>query len=132
MDIPTQVVDAETPAARPEDCACDVVGREGPPGHPQDPGDDPVQLPQAVEKAGQQNDYPAVALEKIIEVLLTLRVDFELAERGPSAPAANRVADAVAERGRHRYEKQEQRDAHPSVSGFQGARHEQSLPGRGD
>jgi hypothetical protein len=78
MDVATQVIGAETPAARPQERAGDVVRRESPPGHLQDPGDDPVQLPQAVEKAGQQNNYSATALEKIIEALLSLRVDLEL------------------------------------------------------
>ena len=95
MNVPTQVIGAETPAARPQDRAGDVVRRESPPRHLQNSGDDPVQLPQAVEKAGEQNNYSAAALEKIIEVLLTLRVDLELVQCHPSAPAADGVADAI-------------------------------------
>jgi len=118
MNVSTQVVSAETPAARPQERAGDVVRSESPPRHLQNSGNDTVQLPQAVEKAGQENNYSAVALEKIIEVLLSLRVDLELVQRGPSSPAADGVADAVAERGRSRYEDEEQRDAHPSLSGL--------------
>jgi len=45
MEVPTQEIASETPAARPENRARDVVRREGPPGHLQDTGDDSVQLP---------------------------------------------------------------------------------------
>jgi len=118
VNISPQVVGSQTPAASPQECAGDVVRSESPPRHLQNSGNDTVQLSQAVEKAGQENNYSAVALEKIIEVLLSLRVDLELVQRGPSAPAADGVADAVAERGRSRYEDEEQRDAHPSLSGL--------------
>src|SRR5215813_11133033 len=104
MNVSAQVVSSQTPSACPQECPGDVVRSEGPPWHPQNPGNDPVQLPQAVEKSGQQNYHAAAALEKLIEVLLSLRVDLELVQRGPAAPATNRVTDAVAQRGCNCYE----------------------------
>src|SRR5262245_40921325 len=83
--VSAQVVRSQTPAACPQESAGGVVRSEGPPRHPQNPGDDPVQLPQAVEKSGQQNYHTAAALEKIIEVLLSMRVDLELVQGGPAA-----------------------------------------------
>src|SRR5262245_21474898 len=132
MNVSAQIVSSQTPGACPQECPGDVVRSEGPPWHTQNPGNDPVQLPQAVEKSGQQNYHTAVTLEKIIEVLLSLRVDLELVQRGPAAPAANRVADAVPDRGRNCYEDDKQCDAHPSLSRFCRARHKQSLSGRRD
>ena len=95
MDVATQVIGTETPAARPQDRTGDVVRRESPPRHLQNSGDDPVQLPQAVEKAGEQNNYSAAALEQIVEALLSLRVDVELVQCPAAAPTADGVADAI-------------------------------------
>ena len=114
MNVPTQVISAETPGGGPEHRARDVIRSEGPPRHPQNPGDDAIQLSQAVEKAGQQNNYSAAALEKINEVLLSLGVDLEFNKYHSTAPATDGVADAITDRGRRCYEKQEQRDVHPS------------------
>src|SRR5262245_19949108 len=89
MDVSAQKVSSQTPGACPQERPGDIVRSKGPPWHPQNPGNDPVQLPQAIEKSGQQNYHAAAALEKIIEVLLPLGVDLELVQRGPAAPTTN-------------------------------------------
>src|SRR5262245_66269895 len=81
VNVSAQVVRSQAPAACPQERAGDVVRSEGPPRHLQNPGNDPVQLPQAVEKSRQQNYHAAAAFEKIIEMLLSLRVDLELVQR---------------------------------------------------
>ena len=83
------------------------------------------------KKSGEQNNYAAAALEKIVEVLLPLRVDPELVQCRPATPAAHGVADAIPERGRSCYEDEEQRDAiRPSAASRAPAM--QSLSRRGD
>ena len=51
VEISTKVIGSKTPGARPEKRTGDIISRKGPPGHPQDTGDDPVQLSQTVEKS---------------------------------------------------------------------------------
>ena len=82
VDVAPQVVSSETPAARPQERAREVVGRKTPPRHLHHPGGDAVHLPQAIEKAGQENDDTTAALEKILEVLLPLRVAQSTQGRG--------------------------------------------------
>jgi hypothetical protein len=48
-------------------------------------------LSQSIDKAGEQDDRAAAALEKVIEVLLSLRVDLELVQRSAATPAAYHI-----------------------------------------
>src|SRR5258705_6971192 len=132
VDVSAQIVGSETPRTGPKQCPRGVVRSESPPGHAHHSSDDSIELPQAVDKSRQENDYATAPLKNIFEALLSHRVDLELVEHGATAPATDRVTDAIPDRRRGGYEEQKPGNIYPSLSGLQRARHQQGLPGSGN
>jgi hypothetical protein len=135
--VVTGQVAGRGPRPGPEGRAERVQGQEPGEAHPGQAGDDPVDLAQPVDEAGERDDLAAVPGEELLRpghpVRREQHVPAEPGQQPSPAALADEPADAVAHHGGHERDDPDRHDVEPAGAGVDGggdqhgfARHRQT------